>query len=79
MSDTVKEQRDQLDKKKRRLEDDVDRYKKKLHDTEKHLKVKNNFILYKIIFFLEGARRQCGDEDRSTGLQTIWRASDFSS
>uniref|UniRef100_A0A183CCW5 SAP domain-containing protein n=1 Tax=Globodera pallida TaxID=36090 RepID=A0A183CCW5_GLOPA len=32
------EQREHLDKKKRRLEDDVDRYKKKLYDTEKQLK-----------------------------------------
>nr|CAD2172574.1 unnamed protein product [Meloidogyne enterolobii] len=35
---TTKEQRDLLEKKKRRLEDDVDRYRKKLHDTEKSLK-----------------------------------------
>ncbi|CAK5071366.1 unnamed protein product [Meloidogyne enterolobii] len=35
---TTKEQRDILEKKKRRLEDDVDRYRKKLHDAEKNLK-----------------------------------------
>lgn len=35
----VKEQKDYLEKKKKRLEEDVDRYKKKLYDTEKHLKV----------------------------------------
>ncbi|CAK5084253.1 unnamed protein product [Meloidogyne enterolobii] len=35
---TTKEQRDILEKKKRRLEDDVDRYRKKLHDAEKSLK-----------------------------------------
>uniref|UniRef100_A0A914I943 SAP domain-containing protein n=1 Tax=Globodera rostochiensis TaxID=31243 RepID=A0A914I943_GLORO len=34
----INEQREHLDKKKRRLEDDVDRYKKKLYDTEKQLK-----------------------------------------
>ncbi|KAL7072465.1 hypothetical protein ACQ4LE_008298 [Meloidogyne hapla] len=35
---STKEQRDTLEKKKRRLEDDVDRYRKKLHDAEKNLK-----------------------------------------
>lgn len=36
--ETTKEQCGQLEKKKRRLEDDVDRYRKKLHDTEKNLR-----------------------------------------
>ena len=37
--ESTKEQRDHLDKKKRRLEDDLERYKKKLHAAEKSLKV----------------------------------------
>ncbi|KAL3110206.1 hypothetical protein niasHT_015809 [Heterodera trifolii] len=35
---SINEQREHLEKKKRRLEDDVDRYKKKLYDSEKLLK-----------------------------------------
>jgi hypothetical protein len=35
----MKEQRDQLEKKKRRLDEDLDRYKKKLHTAEKSIKV----------------------------------------
>lgn len=48
----VKEQKDYLEKKKKRLEEDVDRYKKKLYDTEKHLKVNtlNNDRTFNLFF-----------------------------
>lgn len=37
--ENVKKQRDHLSKSKHRLEDDLDRYKKKLYEAEKCLKV----------------------------------------
>jgi hypothetical protein len=44
-SESTKEQRDYLEKKRRRLEEDVERYKKKLHDAEKSLKVRGGRAL----------------------------------
>lgn len=43
--ESTKEQKEHIEKKKRRLDDDVERYKKKLHDLEKAFKVREKHCL----------------------------------
>lgn len=71
ISESAKETREGLEKKKKRLEDDVDKYRKRVHDLEKTLKVKLSYI--HMLFISELSRRHGVCEDGSSGMQEVWR------